>query len=97
MPSKTATHLRRKIDGGEGTAKASSSDPAAAPLDLDFETAGTPLTAEQIEMARQAEIKARSQKNSHNVRHLGRARILIGFGLLLAGGLIAYALWTILA
>lgn len=47
--------LRGQIDAGRGRDKVAYPDPAAAPLGTDDEAAGTPITEEQLEMARAQE------------------------------------------
>lgn len=48
--------LRSDIDRGRTGDKVPGSDPATAPLGTDEEAAGTPITAEQVELARSREI-----------------------------------------
>lgn len=55
--SDTASRLRRDLDSGRGNDKVDYPDPATAPLGTDDEAAGTPITPEQAEMARDQEIR----------------------------------------
>src|SRR4051812_38695647 len=55
-PSNTA-QLRADIDSGRTGDKIGGFDPAAAPLGTDEEAAGTPLSAAEIEQARQLEAR----------------------------------------
>ena len=47
--------LRHAIDEGRTSDKIAFPDPAAAPLGIDDEAAGTPVTPERLEMAAEAE------------------------------------------
>lgn len=47
--------LRRDLDEGKGRDKVTYPDPAAAPLGTDDEAAGTPITEEQLQLARAQE------------------------------------------
>lgn len=51
----TAAPLRGDLDAGHGRDKVNYPDPAAAPLGTDDEAAGTPITEEQLQMARAQE------------------------------------------
>lgn len=51
----TAAALRHDIDTGRGRDKAGAPDPAAAPLGTDDEAAGTPISPEQVSLARHHE------------------------------------------
>lgn len=59
--AQTPSQLRRDIDTGKGRDKVDHPDPAAAPLGTDDEAAGTPVTQEQMELARQHEIRDRAK------------------------------------
>ncbi|MBS9478892.1 hypothetical protein [Ancylobacter radicis] len=54
----TADRLREDIDRGRTGDKVPFSDPAAAPLGTDDEAAGTPPTAERIELAQATAARA---------------------------------------
>lgn len=54
-----ADRLRDDIDRGRGGDKVNAQDPAAAPLGTDDEAAGSGPTAEQVRLARAAEVAAR--------------------------------------
>jgi hypothetical protein len=51
----SAAPLRGDLDAGHGRDKVTYPDPAAAPLGTDDEAAGTPITEEQLQMARAQE------------------------------------------
>lgn len=51
----TAAPLRGDLDAGHGRDKVTYPDPAAAPLGTDDEAAGTPITEEQMQIARAQE------------------------------------------
>jgi hypothetical protein len=51
----SAAPLRGDLDAGHGRDKVNYPDPAAAPLGTDDEAAGTPITEEQLQMARAQE------------------------------------------
>lgn len=53
--AQTAARLRADLDAGEGRDKVAYPDPAAAPLGTDDEAAGTPVSPEQVRMARENE------------------------------------------
>ncbi len=53
----SATRLRADLDAGRGRDKVAYPDPAAAPMETDSEAGGTPITPEQVRMARAAEIR----------------------------------------
>jgi hypothetical protein len=57
MAKPNADQLRHEIDRGETRDKVAYPDPAAAPLGTDDEAAGTPPSAEAVEMARREEIE----------------------------------------
>lgn len=48
--------LRANIDSGRTGDKVPGPDPAAAPLGTDEEAAGTPITSEQVDIARSHEV-----------------------------------------
>jgi hypothetical protein len=52
-----SSSLREDLDAGRGRDKVPYPDPAAAPLGTDDEAAGTPVTEEQLRMARRHEIR----------------------------------------
>jgi hypothetical protein len=52
-----SSSLREDLDAGRGRDKVPFPDPAAAPLGTDDEAAGTPVTEEQLRMARRHEIR----------------------------------------
>jgi len=55
---KPASSLRDDLDRGRGRDKNPYPDPSAAPLGTDDEAAGTPISEEQLHMARHHEIRA---------------------------------------
>jgi hypothetical protein len=90
--SKRATpdQLRRDIDRGRSGDKIDWPDPASAPLGTDEEAAGTPLTPDRVDAARQFERRGRRQQQAG----LGSAWILVGFILALFAGIVAWFLAT---
>jgi len=57
--ARTTDQLRAEIDAGKARDKVACSDPAAAPLGSDAEAGGRPTPREDIEAARQQEIRRR--------------------------------------
>jgi hypothetical protein len=68
-PAATTDRLRHDIDSGHTGDKVSNSDPAAAPLGTDDEAAGNPASSEEIEKARQSELRDKPAKGSHDPSH----------------------------
>lgn len=87
----TVDRLRADIDAGRTGDKVAASDPAAAPLGADEEAAGTPLSPNEITLARQEELKPAHDRRGGYVRPVVAALTLsIGFAgvaLLLIGAL----------
>ena len=96
MPAKskpaTAEKLRRDIDRGRTGDKVAWPDPASAPLGTDEEAAGTPLTPDRVEAARQAERRGRAVAQTQ--AGLGYAWILVALILALFA---AVLIWFIAA
>jgi hypothetical protein len=67
----TADRLRKDIDRGLTGDKTDYPDPAAAPLGTDAEAGGNPPTAEQMRIARDAETRRPSERDtpSRSVDH----------------------------
>lgn len=63
--------LRGDIDSGRGRDKVTYPDPAAAPLGTDDEAAGTPITEEQLDMARAQEDRAAEMPKTDTSRVAG--------------------------
>jgi hypothetical protein len=90
-PSYTSDRLRDDIDHGRAGDKTDWSDPAAAPLGTDDEAAGFPPTAEQLQMARKAEVArqvndestGRKDRNPSSLLAPKRGIWMISVGLLL--------------
>src|SRR5690554_4435714 len=59
-----AAALGDELDRGKGRDKIPYPDPAAAPLGTDDEAAGTPVTPEQMDMARAEEIRTETPDES---------------------------------
>ena len=59
-----AAALGDELDCGKGRDKIPYPDPAAAPLGTDDEAAGTPVTPEQMDMARAEEIRTETPDES---------------------------------
>jgi len=59
--ARTADQLRAEIDAGKARDKVPASDPAAAPLGSDAEAGGRTTPREDIEKARQEEIRRRQE------------------------------------
>lgn len=55
--SGSSASLRDDLDSGKGRDKVPYPDPAAAPLGTDDEAAGTPVSEEQLQMARRHELR----------------------------------------
>jgi hypothetical protein len=89
-PPATTERLRADIDSGRAGDKVPASDPAAAPLGTDDESAGASPSPEVIEQTRQQET-ARPHELPPR-RGPGHAWILIAFTVLLAAALIGWAL-----
>lgn len=77
----TAEKLRRDIDRGRTGDKVAWPDPASAPLGTDEEAAGTPLTRDRVEAARQAERRGPAATQAQ--AGLGYAWILVALILVL--------------
>jgi hypothetical protein len=87
----TVDQLRNDIDRGRTGEKVEGSDPAAVPLGVDEEAAGTPLAPAQIAQARRRELALRP--HPPKVKYgLGATWVLIAFISLLLVGL---GLWMI--
>lgn len=67
----TVERLRRDLDAGRGRDKVDYPDPAAAPLGTDDEAAGTPITEEQLRMARADENRERYVSDPDAARTAG--------------------------
>lgn len=67
----SAAPLRGDLDAGRGRDKATYPDPAAAPLGTDDEAAGTPITEEQLQMARAQEDRRDSVTETDPARTAG--------------------------
>ena len=63
-PNTPAAALGDELDRGKGRDKIPYPDPAAAPLGTDDEAAGTPITPEQMDMARAEEIRTQTPDDS---------------------------------
>jgi hypothetical protein len=61
--ARTADQLRAEIDAGNARDKVPASDPAAAPLGSDAEAGGRTTPREDIEKARQEEIRRRQEND----------------------------------
>lgn len=60
----TVDRLRKDIDRGGTGDKTDYPDPAAAPLGTDAEAGGNPPTAEQMRIAREAETRRPSERDT---------------------------------
>jgi|tagenome__1003787_1003787.scaffolds.fasta_scaffold19933800_1 hypothetical protein len=87
----TVEQLRSDIDHGRTGDKVDWSDPAAAPLGADEEAAGTPVPANLVGKARSVERRAGAHEGKSSGP--GAAWILIGFLVVLAVVIPAWALW----
>ncbi len=87
-PRANTDQLRDDIDRGRTGDKVDGPDPAAVPLGVDEEAAGTPLSPAHIQTARDREGARRAVAPQQ--RHgLGMAWFLLGFAALVAIGIIA--------
>jgi hypothetical protein len=77
MAKPNADQLRHEIDRGETRDKVAYPDPAAAPLGTDDEAAGTPPSAEAVEMVRREEIEPGRKGASDPSSLRGRAIYLM--------------------
>lgn len=78
----TADKLRPDIESGRTASKARAPDPAAAPLGVDEEAAGTPLSREIIAQARREETDW--PVPSPDGRGIGHAWVLIAAAFVIA-------------
>jgi hypothetical protein len=90
--SSTVDQLRSDIDRGRTGDKVDAPDPAAAPLGTDEEAAGTPIPANAVATAREAE-RGAARHTRANRAGLGAAWVLVWFVVLLAVGILGWILW----
>lgn len=67
----SAAPLRKDVDTGRGRDKVNYPDPAAAPLGTDDEAAGTPISEEQLKMARAQEDRRKAVPETDHARTSG--------------------------
>lgn len=81
-PHIPADKLRDRIDRGDAHDKVEATDPAAAPLGTDEETAGAPPGPEERDRAFEEETARRSNLPHPPglARHLGRANVMLALG-----------------
>jgi hypothetical protein len=90
--SSTVDQLRSDIDRGRTGDKVDAPDPAAAPLGTDEEAAGTPIPANAVATAREAE-RGAARQTRRNKAGLGAAWVLVCFVVVLAVGILSWMLW----